>query len=55
MAEVNAITAQFPPVARPPRPLFEQALTDLVRVLGQDHLWTKIMSGNLAAARQQPH
>ena len=35
-------------------PLFEQALADFVRVLGEDHPQTKIARGNLAAARQQP-
>jgi hypothetical protein len=36
-------------------PLFEQALTGNVRVLGENHPPpTKIVRGNLAAARQQP-
>ncbi len=35
-------------------PLYEQALADSVRVLGQDHPQTKIVRGNLAIARQQP-
>ena len=36
-------------------PLFEQALADFVRVLGEDHPQTKIVRDNLAAARQQQH
>jgi hypothetical protein len=35
-------------------PLYEQALADSVRVLGADHPQTKIVSGNLATARQHP-
>jgi len=35
-------------------PLFEKALADSVRLLGDDHPYTKIVGGNLAAARQQP-
>jgi hypothetical protein len=35
-------------------PLYEQALADSVRVIGEDHPQTKIVRGNLAAARQQP-
>jgi Tetratricopeptide repeat len=34
-------------------PLYEQTLTDSVRVLGEDHPQTKIVRGNLAVARQQ--
>ena len=35
-------------------PLYEQTLADSVRVLGEDHPQTKIVRGNLAAARQHP-
>ena len=35
-------------------PLYEQALADCLRILGEDHPQTKIARGNLAAARQQP-
>ncbi|GIE88420.1 tetratricopeptide repeat protein [Actinoplanes regularis] len=34
-------------------PLYEQALTDCRRVLGDDHPTTKIMRENLAAAAQE--
>ena len=35
-------------------PLYEQTLADSERVLGPDHPQTKIVRGNLAAARQHP-
>jgi hypothetical protein len=35
-------------------PLLEQALADSERVLGADHPQTKMVRGNLAAARQHP-
>ncbi|MGH3223515.1 MAG: hypothetical protein ACRDPY_33320 [Streptosporangiaceae bacterium] len=35
-------------------PLYEQTLADRLRVLGADHPQTKIVRGNLAAARQHP-
>ena len=35
-------------------PLYEQTLADSVRVLGAHHPQTKMVRGNLAAARQHP-
>ena len=35
-------------------PLYEQTLADSVRVLGAGYPQTKIVRGNLAAARQHP-
>lgn len=35
-------------------PLYKQALADSVRVLGGNHPQTKIVRGNLTAARQRP-
>jgi Tetratricopeptide repeat len=35
-------------------PLYEQTLADRLRVLGAHHPHTKIVRGNLAAARQHP-
>ena len=44
----------MPPAIAMDLQLLEQTLADSLRVLGADHPQTKIVRGNLAAARQDP-